>query len=165
MSLTHVSGTQHLLFSHVQLFATPWAVALQASLSFAPGVCSNSCPLCWRCHPTISSSVTPFSFCLQPFPAPGSTPVSQLFTSGGQSIGASAWASVNSQGWFPLGLTGLISLPSQGLSRFFSNTTIWNCQFFVSLLNSPTLTSINDYWQNHSFDYMDLCWQSNVSAF
>ena len=79
-------------------------------------------------HPVISSSLVPFSSCLQSFPASGSFPVSQLFTSGGQSIGASASASVlpmNIQDWFPLGLTGLISLQSKGLSRVFSNTTIW----------------------------------------
>ena len=85
----------------------------------SPGVCSNSCPLSWWCHPTISSSFTHFS-CLQSFSAPGSFPVSQLFTSGGQSIGVSASASVlpmNIQGWFPLGVTGLISLVFKGLSR------------------------------------------------
>ena len=76
----------------------------------SPGVCSNSCPLNWWCHPSISSSVGPFSSCLQSFPASGSFPVSQLFIPGGQSIGSSASASVlpmNIQGWFPLGLTGL----------------------------------------------------------
>ena len=85
--------------------------------SQSPGACSNSCPLSWWCHPTISSSVTPFSSCFQSFPASGSFPMSQLFTSGGQSVGASASASVlnsmNIQGWFPLGLTGLISLLSK----------------------------------------------------
>ena len=94
--------------------------------------CSNSCPLSWWCHPTISSSVTPFSSCPQSFPASGSFPVSQLFTSGGQSIRASASASVlsmNIQGRFPLGLTGLISLQFKGLSRVFSSDTIWKHQF------------------------------------
>ena len=93
-----------------------------------PGVYSNSCPSSWWCHPTI-----PFSSCLQSFPAPGSFPMSQLFTSDGQSIEASASASVlpvNIQGWFPLGLTGLISLQSKGLSRIFSNTTVQKHQFF-----------------------------------
>ena len=88
-----------------------------------PGACSNSCPLSWWCHPTISSSVIPFFSCLQSFPASGSYPMSQFFTSGGQSIGASASASVlpmNIQDWFPLGLTSLISLQSKGLSRVFS---------------------------------------------
>ena len=95
-----------------------------------PRVYSNSCPLSQWCHPTISSSVIPFSSCLQSFPASGSFPVSQkawFFASGGQSIGASASASVlpmNIQDWFPLGLTGLISLQSKGPSRVFSNTTV-----------------------------------------
>ena len=87
-----------------------------------PRACSNSCPLCRWCHPTISSSVVPFSSRLQSFPASGSFQMSQLFTSGGQSIGVSASASVlpmNIQEWFPLGLTGLISLQSKGLSRVF----------------------------------------------
>ena len=86
----------------------------------SPGVCSNSCPLSQWCHPTISSSVTLFSSCLQSFSASGSFPMSQLFTSGGQSIGASVSISVlpgNIQGWFSLGLTGLISLLSKGFSR------------------------------------------------
>ena len=89
-----------------------------------PGACWNSCPLSLWCHPTISSSVVPFSSCLQSFPASGSFPVSQFFTSGGQRIGVSASASVlpmNIQNWFPLGLTGWISLLFEGLSRVFSN--------------------------------------------
>ena len=133
-----------------------------------PRVYSNSCPLSWWCHPTISSSVIPFS-CLQSFPASGSFQMSQFFTSGGQSTGLSASASVlpmNIQDWFPLGLTGWISLQSKGLSRVFSNTTVQKHQFFVlSFLYGSTLTSIHDYWKNHSFDYTELCWQSNVSAF
>ena len=91
-----------------------------------PGACSNSCPSSRWCHATISSSVVPFSSCLQSFPALGSSPVSQFFASGGQSIGVSASASVlpkNTQDWSPLGLTGWISLQSKGLSRVFSNTT------------------------------------------
>ena len=94
----------------------------------APRACSNSCPLSQWCHPTISSPVSPFSSCLQSFPASGSFSTSQLFASGGQSIGASASASVlpmNIQGWFPLGWTGWVSLPSKGLSRVFSSATIW----------------------------------------
>ena len=102
--------------------------------SLSPRVYPNSCPLNQWCHPTISSSViTVFSFCLQLFPVSGSFPVSQLFISGGQSIGASASASVlpvSIQGWFPLELTGLISLLSRGLSRVFSNTTVQKHQFF-----------------------------------
>ena len=90
-------------------------------------------PLSWWCHPNISSSVIPFSSCLQSFPASGSFPMSQLFSSGGQNIEASAPASalsINIQGLFPLELTGLISLLSKGLSRVFSNTTVWKHQFF-----------------------------------
>jgi len=86
----------------------------------SPGICSNSCSLSWCCHPTISSSVVPFSSCLQSFPASGSFPMSWLFTSGGQSIGAAASASalpVNTQGWFPLGWTAFVSLQSRGLSE------------------------------------------------
>ena len=96
-------------------------------------VCSNSCPLSRWCHPTISSSFTLFSFCPQSFPASRFFPMSQLLASGGQSIGASASASgfpINIQGWFPLGLTSLISMLSKGLSRVFSSTTAWRHQFF-----------------------------------
>ena len=114
-----------------------------------------SCPLS-RCHPTISSSVIPFS-CLQSFPASGSFLMSWLFSSGGQSIEASASVlPINIQGWFPLGLTGLISLQFKGLSRVFSNTTVQKASFLqysalLSLRYGPTLTSIHDYWKKHSF--------------
>ena len=125
--------------------------------SLSPGVCSNSCPLSWWYHPTISSSVVPFSSCLQSFPASGSFPVSQLFTSGGQSIGASASALVlpmNIQNWFPLGWTYWISLMSKGLSKVFYNTTVQKHQFFsTQLLLGTTLTSIHDHWKNHNLDY------------
>ena len=138
----------------------------------SPRVCSNSYPLSQWCHPTISSSVVPFSFCLQSFPVSGSFSMSRIFASGDQSIRASASASVlpmNIQGWFPLVLTNLMSLLSKGLSRVSSGTTIWKHQFFIdafSLLYGPTLTSICDYGKNHHrFNYMDLCWQSDVSAF
>ena len=96
--------------------------------SSSPRASSNSCPLSGWCHPTILSSVVPFSFCLQSFPASGSFLMSQLFISGGQSIGTLASASVlsmNIQDWFPLGLTGLISLESKRLSRVFSNLFIF----------------------------------------
>ena len=96
-------------------------------LSPTPGVYSNSCPLSRWCHPTISSSVVPFSSCLQSFPASGSCPLSQFFAAGGQSIGVLALASVlpmNIQDWFILGWTDWISLQSKGLSRVFSNTTV-----------------------------------------
>ena len=100
--------------------------------SLSPWVYSNSCPLSRWCYPTNSSSVIPFSFCLQSFPASGSFPMSQFFTTGGQSIGASASASVlpvNIQGWFPLRWAGLISLLTKGLSRVFSNTTVQKHHF------------------------------------
>ena len=103
----------------------------------APRTYSNSCPLSDWCHPTISSSVIPFSSCLQSFPAPGSFLMSQFFASGGQSIGASVSASVlsmNIQDWFPLGLTGWISLQSKGLSKVFSSATVQKHQFFSTRL-------------------------------
>ena len=103
-----------------------------------PGAYSNSCPLSWPSHQTISSSVIPFSSRLQSFPVSGSFPMSQFFTSGGQSIGVSASASVlpmNIQDWFPLGWTGCISLQSKGLSRVFSNTTVQKHQFFSTQLS------------------------------
>ena len=111
----------------------------------SPRACSKSCPLSQWCHPTISSSVIPFSSCLQYFPASGSFPMSQLFTSGGLSFGASASVSVpsmNIQDWFPLGLTGLTSLQSKGLSRVFSSTTVQQRQFlraYLSLWSSSHL--------------------------
>ena len=117
-------------------------------LSPTPGVYSNSCPLSWWCHPTISSSVDPFSSCLQSFPASGSFPMSQFFASGGQSIRILASASVlpmNIQDWFPLRLTGWISLQSKGSSRVFSNTTIQKHQFFgaqPSLWSNSHISSV-----------------------
>ena len=113
-----------------------------------PRACSNSCRLSQWCHPTTSSSVFPFSPCLQSFPASGSFPMSQLFASGGQSIGASASASVlpmNIQDWFPLGLTGLLSLQSKGLSRVFSSTLkssiLRHSAFFTVQLSHPYMTT------------------------
>ena len=126
-------------------------------LSPTHGVCSNSCPSSRRCHPTNSCFVAPFSSCLQSFPASGSSLMNHFFTSGGQSIDTSASVSVlsrNIHNWFPLGLTGLISLQSKGLSRVFSNTTVQKHQFFSP---QPSLrfnsNIIHDYWKNHSFDY------------
>ena len=120
-----------------------------------PRVHSNSHPSSRWCHPTISS-VIPFSSRLQSFPSSGSFQMSQFFTPSGLSIGVSASASVlpmNIQDWFPLGWTAWISLQSKGLSKFFSNTTVQKHQFFgAQLFYSPTLTSIHDYWKNHSFD-------------
>ena len=122
-----------LFFSCLVISNSLWPHGLQHArlprLS-TPGACSNSCPLNWWCHPTISSFVVPFSSCLQSFPGSGSFPISQFFTSGGQSIGASASASVlpmNIQDWFPLGLTGLISLQSKGLSspKYYIGSQNW----------------------------------------
>ena len=159
-SLNHWTTSSVQLLSRIQLFVTPWAAAHQASLSITNSrSLLNSCPW-WvgdAIQPSISSSVVPFSSSLQSFPASRSFQMSQPFVSGGQSIGVSALASVlliNIQVWFPLGLTGLISLLSKGLPRVFSNTFL-----------CPTLTSIHDYWKNHIFDQMDLCCQSNVSDF
>ena len=128
----------YLLFSLQVVSDYSWPHGLQHTrlpcLSTSLGVCTNSCPLNQWCHPTISSSVIPFSSCCQSFPASGSFPMSQFFTSGGQSIGVSATASVlpvNSQGWFPLRLTGLISLLFKGLPRVFSKH-----QFFGTLPSS-----------------------------
>ena len=140
-----------------------------------PGAYSNSCPASQWCHPTISSSVVPFSSCPQSLPALGSFPISQLFAWGGQSIGVSASKSVlpvNNQDWSHLGWTNWIFLQSKGLSRVFSNTTVQRHQFFGAQLSSlsnshihtwplekpwpwldgPTLTSIHDHWKNHGLD-------------
>ena len=137
--------------------------------SQASRVCSNSCPSSQWYHPTISSSVIPFSSCLQSFPASECFLMGQLFSSGNQSIGPSASSSVlpmNIQDWFPIGWTGWTSLLSKGLPRVFSSTEVQKHQFYSS---QPSLgfnfTSVHDHWKNHSFDYMDLCWQSNISAF
>ena len=135
--LTQFSSVQSL--SHVRLFETPWIAARQAPRpSTTPGVHSNSCPSSRWCHPTISSSVVPFSSCPQSLPASGSFPMGQLFTSGGQSIGVSASASVlpmSTQDWSPLGWTGWISLQSKGPSRVFSNTTVQKHPFFSAQLS------------------------------
>ena len=129
-------------FSHSVVSDSLWPHGLKHTrlpcTSPTPGAYSNSCPLSQWYHPTISSSVVPFSSCLQSFPASGSFPMSQFFTSGGQSIRVWASASVlpmNIQDWFPLGLTGLISLQSKGLSRVFSNTTAQKHQFFGAHLS------------------------------
>ena len=121
-----------------------------------PRVYANSCPLSQWCYPTVSSSVIPFSSCPQSFQASGSFQMRQLFASSGQSIGVSASTStlpMNMQDWFPLGWIGWISLQSKGLSRVFSNTTVQKQNSSVlCFLYSPTLTSIHDYWKNHSLD-------------
>ena len=123
-------GLDPVQFSHAVVSSCLWPHGLQHARppcpSPTPRVYSNACPLSRWCHPTISSYLIPFSSCLQFFPASGSFQTIQLFTSGGQSIGVSASASVlqmNIQDWFPLGCTDWISLQSKGLSRVFSNTT------------------------------------------
>ena len=122
---------------------TPWAYP-------------NSCPLGRWCHPTISSSVVPFSSCPQSFPASGSFQMSKLFSSGGQSIGVLASTSVfsrNTQEWSHLGWTGWISLQHKGLSGVFSNTTVQKYNSLVlRFLYTPTLTYIHNDWKNHSLN-------------
>ena len=127
-------------FSHSVMCDFLWPHVLQHARlpcpSPTPRTYSNSCSLSQWCHPTISSSVIPFSSCLQSFIASGYFPMSRFFTWGGQSIGISTSASVlpmNIQDWFPLGLTGLICMQSKGLSRVFSNTTIQKHQFCAQL--------------------------------
>ena len=149
---------------------TPWTAAHQASLSsLSPRVCLNSCPLSQWCHPTILPSVVPLSSCPQSFPASGSFPISQLIISGGQSIGASASASVLPmiiQGWFLLWMTGLISLQSKGLSRVFSNTKTWKHQFFHA--RPPSLSNSHPYTttgKTIALTRWTFCPQSDVSAF
>ena len=133
--------------SCVRLFATPWIAACQTSLSITN---SRSSPklmsIEWWCHPAISSSVVPFSFCPQSLPASESFPVSQLFSWGGQSTGVLALASFlpkKSQGWSPLEWTGWISSQSKGLSRVFSNTTVQKHQFFGAQLSSQSNSHIH----------------------
>ena len=132
-----------------------WLTRLPCPSSI-PRAYSNSCPSSQWCHPSISSSVVPFSSCPQSLPASGSFPVSQFFTSGGQSIGVSASVSVlpmNIQDWFPLGWTSWISLQSRGLSRVFSNSTVQSINSSaLSFLYSPTVTSIHDHWKNYIFN-------------
>ena len=133
--LVQFSSVTHSLWPHGLQHARPLCP------SPTPGVYSNSCPLSRWCHPTISFSVVPFSSCPQSFPASGSFPMSRFFVSSGQSIGVSASASVlpmNIHDWFPLGLTGLISLQSKGFWRVFSSTTVRKHQFFST---QPSLWS------------------------
>ena len=135
--------TENRQFSSVQLFSCIWLFAthgLQHARLLCPSLshraCSNSFPSSQWCHPTMSFSVIPFSSCFQSFPASGSFPMSQFFTSGGQSIRASASTlPVNIQDWFPLGWTGWISLQSKALSGLFSNTTVQNHHFFSTHLS------------------------------
>ena len=150
-----VSSVQSL--SHVQLFATSWTAAHQASLSITNSQSLlNSCPLSWWCHRTISSSVVPFSSYSQSFPASGSFQMSQLAASGGQSSGGSASKSVlpmNTQDWFPLGWTGWITLQSKETQESSPTPQFKSINSSVlSFLYSPILTSIHDYWKKHNLD-------------
>ena len=144
-----------------------WQQARPPCPSASRGVCPSSCPWHQWCHP-ISSSAALFSFCPQSFPASGTFPMSQLFTPGDQNTGASASASVlpiSIQSWFPLILTGLISLLSKDTQesspapQFKGINSLAFC-----LLYSPALTTVHDHWEDNSLEYMDLCQQSNVSA-
>ena len=143
--LTSLSSVQSL--SHVWLFANHEPRhARPLCPSPTPRVLPNPCPSSRWCHPTISSSVVPFSSYSQSFP--GSFPMSQLFASGGQSIGVSASTLVlpmNTQDWYPLGWTGWISLKSKGLSRVFSNTTVQKHQFFGAQLSSGSNSHIHTW--------------------
>ena len=155
--------------SRVQLFVTPWTEARQASLSPTLRVHSNACSLSQWWHPTISSYVVPFSSCPEYFPASGSFSVNRLFSSGGQSTGDSASASVlpmNIQGGFPLGSTNLISLLLRDSQKSSPAPQFEGVDSLVlSLLYGSALTSTHDYWKHHSFDYMDICRQSDALFF
>ena len=128
--------------------------------SLSPGGCSNSYSLNWWCHPTILSFIVPFSYCLQSFPESGSFPMNRLFTSDGQSIRDSASVlPMSIQCWFPLRLTGLISLLSKGLSRIFSHTIVKKHKFFsIQLSLWPNSHTHKWLLENHSFDKADICW-------
>ena len=132
----------------------------------SPGVLKNSCPLSQWCHPTISSSVARFS-CPQSFPASGSFPMSWLFSSGGQSIGASASVLPMNTGLIYFKIDWFDVLAVQGsLKRLLQHHSLEGINSsMLSLFCHPALTSLHDYWKNHSFDYMNLWWQSDVSAF
>ena len=140
-----------LLFSPPVMSDSWWPHGLQHARlpcpSPSPRVCSNSCPLSWWCHPIISSSVAPFFSCPPSFPASGSFPMSWIFSSGGQRIRVSAsFLPVNIQGWFPLELTGLISLQSKGFSRVFPSTAIGRHQFFSAQPSFYSISHIHT-WQ------------------
>ena len=171
--LTAGPSTDSVQFSRSVMSDSLWQHWMQHARlpcpSPTPGAYSNSCPSCRWCHPAISFSVIPFSSWLKSFPASGSFSMSWFFTSGGQSIGVSALESVlpmNIHNWFPLGLTGWISLQSKELSRVFSNTTLQKHQFFSTQSSLWSNSHIHTWvLKNHSFDYMDLCWQNIVFAF
>ena len=141
-SVSLICAFSSVQFSHSGMSYSLWPHGLQHARppcpSPTPRVYSNSCPLSQWCHPAISSSIIPFSSCLQSFPESGSLPMSQFFSSGGQSFGVSVLASVlpmTIQDWFPLGWIGWISLQSKVLSRVLSNTTVQKYQFFSAQLS------------------------------
>ena len=167
--INHFSSVQ---FSHSVVFNSLWPHGLQHARrpcpSPTPGAYTNSCPSSRWCHPTISFSVVPFSSCLQSLPASRSFPLSQFFTPGGQSIGVSASISVlpmNIQDWFPLGLTGLISLLSKGLSRVFSNITVQKHQFFSVHGSLQSNSHIRNMTTGKTIALTRRTFVSNVSAF
>ena len=145
-------------FSRSVVSGSLWPHGLQHARlpcpSPTPRACSNSCPSSQWCHVTTSSSVVPFYSCLQSFPASGSFPISQFFTSGGKNIGASAsFLPMNIPDWFPLGWTGWISLQSKGTQESSPAPQFKSISSSaLSFLYSPTLTSIHDHWKNRSFD-------------
>ena len=160
-----------LLFSRSVVSNYLWLHGLQYARLPCPsqslGDCSNSCPWLQWYHPAISFSVGPFSSCPQSFPASGSFPMRWLFTSSGQRIEASASVlPMSIQGWFPVVLTSWISLLSRDSQEASPALQFESINSLVlSLLYDPILTSIPDYWKNHSFDYKDLCLQSDISTF
>ena len=155
------------------MFNSLWPHGLQHTRlpcpSWSAGVCSDSCPLSQWCHLTNSSSAAPSPFAFNLSQQLGLFQWVRSSHQVGQSIGASALASVlpmNIQGWFPLRLTGLISFSSKdseasSLAPQFKSI----CSLALNLLYGSILISVHDYWKNHSFDYMDFCWQNDVSAF
>ena len=171
-SLIH-PHVRFLLFSHPVMSDSLQPLGLWQSRPLCPSpspeVCPSSSPLHQWCHPAVSPSDVLVSFSPQSFPASGTFPMSQLSTSDDQNIGVPTSASVlpmSIQGWFPLRLTGLISLLSEGPSEVFSSTTVQSisslvlCRFY-----GPALTTMCDHWEDHSLDYTDLCQQSPISAF
>ena len=161
---------ENLLFRHKTVSDSLWPHGVQHArllCLLSPIVCSNSCPLSQWGYLTISFSAAPFSFCFHSFSASGSFPMSWLFASGGQSMGTLASANSPSNTYSGLGIDWLDLLASQGtlkslLQNHVSKASILRCSAFFY---GPALTSIHDYWKNHSFDYMDLCQQSDISAF
>ena len=161
--ITTINAVHYTLVQSLRVFHSFWFHRLQHARlpcpSLSPRVCSNSCPLSLWCHSTIPSTISSLSSWLQSFQASGSFPLSWLFISGSQSIGASASVlPMNIQDWFSLGLTDLISLWSKGLSRVFSSTTVWHYQLFgfhPSLQSNSyihTWKLSHTYMENHSFD-------------